>query len=1094
MERFFISIYDYFEKRKRHMWFVAVFSFLFFGFFASRIKFEQDITRILPHEKKLDKQQQVFEDSRFSEKLTICISQKDSTAVANPDELVTFADTFIAKVTADLTPYIKGIDGRPSDSSMMNMMGAIQGDLPVYLNVNDYKSVDSLFMNEKVQQQLSWDYNKLVSPEGVALKGVIQNDPAGMSWLGIKKLQRLQVDEQFELYDGYVMTRDHRHIMLFITPANPPNATGKNVPFLKGLDLLLDSLQKQYPRTDAFYFGATASYTGNAVQVITDTVLTLSITVVLLILFIVFYFRKKRAPVVIMVPVLFGGIFSLAIIYFIVGHISLVALGAASIVLGIAVNYSLHVYNHYRHLPDMRTVIKDLSGPMTIGSFTTIGGFLCLVLVPSPLLNDIGLFAAFSLIGATLCSLIFLPHWIEGSKKEVHAHEHAHVKLSWIDKIAEYKPETNKYMVGGVFALTIVFLFTSQNVTIETDMMRMNYMTPKLKESERKFNAINTFIASSVYLVAEGNNLEEALENNERIQATLQQLQQKGTIKKVSGIGDLLLSEKEQKVRIDKWNAYWTTEKKQQLLSSLQTAGATYHFKSTAFDDFKQLLDKKYTITPPQQLDVMQSGALNNYIIEKHGKVSVVTLLKVDPNQKSIVYKALDGQPGITVLDKQFAVSSLVSEINNEFNNIAWLTSILVFVALFLSYGRIELTLITFIPMLVSWVWILGLMGIFGIKFNIVNIILSTFIFGLGDDYSIFIMDGLLQRYKTGKEHLSSFKSSIFLSAITTILGLGILIFAKHPAMQSIALISIVGIFCVVITSQVMIPFMFNWLVTNRVKKGFAPWTLSSWAKSVFSLTYFGLGSFIMSAVGFVLIKLNPFNKKKGKYLFHKMMSKYTWSVLHIMGNVKKTYINPNNEDFSKPAVVISNHQSFLDILVSTSMHPKVILLTNQWVWKSPVFGAVVRLADYYPVADGVEGSVEVLREKVEQGYSIVVYPEGTRSPEAELKRFHKGAFYIAEQLGLDILPVVIHGTAYTMTKGDFLLKDGFITIKYLPRITAEDNKWGDVYTERKKASASISGKNMKCCGASVKTHVTSGNYFTIIICIRGRYWNGIYA
>ncbi len=447
----------------------------------------------------------------------------------------------------------------------------------------------------------------------------------------------------------------------------------------------------------------------------------------------------------------------------------------------------------------------------------------------------------------------------------------------------------------------------------------------------------------------------------------------------------------------------------------------------------------------------MQSGALNNYIIDKHGKVSVVTLLKVDPAQKDLVYKTLDGQPGVTVLDKQYATNSLVAEINNEFNNIAWMTSLLVFLALFLSYGRIELTLITFIPMLISWIWILGIMGIFGIKFNIVNIILSTFIFGLGDDYSIFIMDGLLQQYKTGKKHLSSFKSSIFLSAITTILGLGILIFAKHPSLQSIAFISIVGICCVVITSQVLIPFLFNWLITNRVKKGFAPWTLSSWAKSVFSLTYFALGSFIMSGVGFILIKLNLFNKQKGKYLYHSLLSKYTWSVLHIMGNVKKTYINPQNEDFSKPCVVVSNHQSFLDILVSTSMNPKVILLTNQWVWRSPIFGAVVRLADYYPVADGVEGSVDALREKVEQGYSIVVYPEGTRSPQAELKRFHKGAFYLAEKLGLDVLPVVIHGTAYTMTKGDFLLKDGVITVKYLPRIKADDCDWGGGYLERTK-------------------------------------------
>jgi uncharacterized protein len=169
------------------------------------------------------------------------------------------------------------------------------------------------------------------------------------------------------------------------------------------------------------------------------------------------------------------------------------------------------------------------------------------------------------------------------------------------------------------------------------------------------------------------------------------------------------------------------------------------------------------------------------------------------------------------------------------------------------------------------------------------------------------------------------------------------------------------------------------------------------------------------------------------------------------MANVKKTFINPLQEDFSKPAIIISNHQSVLDILMSIMLNPKIILLTNQWVWRSPVFGAVVRLADYYPVAEGVEDAADQLKKKVAQGYSIVIYPEGTRSVTGDIKRFHKGAFYIAEQLGLDILPIIIHGTADTLTKGDFLLKDGEITLRYLPRISPADTAWGTGNHERSK-------------------------------------------
>ncbi len=94
---------------------------------------------------------------------------------------------------------------------------------------------------------------------------------------------------------------------------------------------------------------------------------------------------------------------------------------------------------------------------------------------------------------------------------------------------------------------------------------------------------------------------------------------------------------------------------------------------------------------------------------------------------------------------------------------------------------------------------------------------------------------------------------------------------------------------------------------------------------------------------------------------------------------------------------------------------------------------------------------IAYLEEQVKAGYSIAVFPEGTRSPDEHIKRFHKGAFFIAEKLELDILPILIHGTGYTMSKSDFLLKDGYVTIKYLPRIKPGDLYFGVDYTEKAK-------------------------------------------
>ncbi|MRG46036.1 MMPL family transporter [Chitinophaga sp. SYP-B3965] len=1044
MGSFFISIYNFFNGRKWLLWLFTLCSFLISGLLASRIKLEEDITRILPQDKKIDQLQQFLLNAKFADKLVIMVSQKDTTLPGDPDSLVATAQAF----TNGLEPLrsdIKTIHAQTDDAMMMDFLHTVQDHLPVFLEEQDYKRIDSLIMPERLQQTMQSNYNTLISPAGLVFKQMIQADPVGISWLGVKKLERLQVDDQFELYEGYVMSKDHRNLILFITPAHPPNETGKNKVFLAGLDKLIDTVNSSH--TEISYFGATAVSVGNAEQLRQDTYFTQGITVILLIILIAFFFKKKRAPLLVMLPVVFGALFSVAMVYLLKGSISVIALGAGCVVLGIAVNYSLHVFNHYRHLPDIRLVIKDLAMPMTVGSFTTVGGFLCLQFVKSPMLQDVGFFAAFCLIGAALFSLIFLPHFIVlGKQTPTVAHN------NWIDKLSNYRPERNKYLVWGILGLTVIFFFTARNVTFESDMMRMNFMTERLQKSEAKLNKLYAYAAQSVYLVSEGKTLNEALTNRETTAPALQTLIDSGAVKKVLSPASLLFSQAEQAKRIARWEAYWTAEKQQQLFALLQKEGEQYKFKPAAFEPFKKLISNKYAIISPEQSELLQADLVSDFVTIKKNTASVISLLKVDPARKKEVYAALDGREHTVIFDKQYTANRLVEIIKEEFNTIAWMTSLLVFAALLLSYGRIELALITFIPMLISWVWILGIMGLFGIPFNIVNIILSTFIFGLGDDYSIFTMDGLQQEYKTGSKHLPSFKSSIIFSAITTILGLGVLIFAKHPSLRSIALIAVIGITCVVVTSQVLIPFLFNWLITNRVKKGQRPpWTMKSWSLSMFAFGYYATGALLLTGAGIILTRINPFNIEKGKKIYHKILSFFTWSLLHIMGNIRKRTVNEHGEDFKKPAVIISNHQSFLDILMSTSMHPNVILLTNEWVYNSPLFGYAVRMADYYPVAEGAEASIEKLRDRVNNGYSIVVYPEGTRSTDASIKRFHKGAFYLAQELNIDILPAVIHGTAYTMSKGDFLLKNGIITMKYLPRIKPDDKRWGDNYSTRTK-------------------------------------------
>lgn len=94
-------------------------------------------------------------------------------------------------------------------------------------------------------------------------------------------------------------------------------------------------------------------------------------------------------------------------------------------------------------------------------------------------------------------------------------------------------------------------------------------------------------------------------------------------------------------------------------------------------------------------------------------------------------------------------------------------------------------------------------------------------VFGVGDDFSIFLTQAMQKEHTTGKNELPTYRISIILAVFTTILSIGSLIFAKHPALHSLALVALIGMFSVIVITSTLYPFWFRFFITNRAKKGY---------------------------------------------------------------------------------------------------------------------------------------------------------------------------------------------------------------------------------------------------------------------------------
>jgi predicted RND superfamily exporter protein len=114
---------------------------------------------------------------------------------------------------------------------------------------------------------------------------------------------------------------------------------------------------------------------------------------------------------------------------------------------------------------------------------------------------------------------------------------------------------------------------------------------------------------------------------------------------------------------------------------------------------------------------------------------------------------------------------------------------------------------------------VLGMMALFDMKFNLINIIISTFIFGIGVDYSIFIMHGLIGvgagpvpvRHED-KRLIMAHKSAIFFSVVVLVVTVGSMLLAVHPAIRSVGFATIIGLLSAVILCYVLQPAVYRWI------------------------------------------------------------------------------------------------------------------------------------------------------------------------------------------------------------------------------------------------------------------------------------------
>ncbi len=831
MTRLCIYIYRFFQKHRPAFWISMVTLFLVFGYFSSQIHLEEDLNKLMPSSRNEDGSMKLaFANLRIKDKTFLLFEGKKGTST---ERIAEVCDAFVDSLMAldgqgdSASRAIGDVFYRLSDDLMPDGIDYLTEHLPSYIDTSLYAHIDTLLTPAHMARQMRQNKEDMEGEFGSAYPELIQSDPIGIRNVLAAQMKPLLAGGTggYKTIDGYFFVADSTVCVAFITPRFSAMNTGQGSVLFQHLNQLIEQFAVSHPDVHVSYHGTPASGFYNATQIKQDLVYTVGGSLLLVLIFLLLCFRRWNTLPLLLLPVAFGTLFGLTMMYFIKGQFSLIALGIGAIILGVALSYVLHILTHHRYVSDPEQMLRDQVRPVCLGCLTTIGSFTGLIFVNTALLQDFGLFATFAILGTTLFCILFLPQLLE--KREGESRSNKAFRL--IDRINAYPFHSKKPLLVTILLLTVVCIgaYVVKGTQFDANMHNLGYEEENTTYSENLLRQKTFTGDKEKYFAASGKTMEEAIAHFGVLEHKLDSLKRIGLVKSYTPTSQIFVPLQMQRQRIAAWKNYWTEARLQKVRALIAQTAPAVGLNPEGFEPFFELAREDYEPDALYQAGIVPEGYLSTLMEQSYNDeylcfTSVRCANDTVQSKTSDYYRICDAianVPHLMVLDTYYYTIDTLVGMNEDFNVLQWVSMIFVFVVLLVSFRcSITKTLLAFMPILLSWLIVLGAMALFDVRFNLINIIISTFIFGIGVDYSIFVMSGLTGG-EGGSKLLSYHKTAIFFSAVILIVTVASMLFARHPAIRSVGFATLVGLVSAVVLSYVVQPAVWYWMKGKKVKE-----------------------------------------------------------------------------------------------------------------------------------------------------------------------------------------------------------------------------------------------------------------------------------
>lgn len=748
------------------------------------VKVDEDIGSMIPEEpSRAARNFRLLQQSPLSNKLLVQVSAAEGVSTAS---LIQAVDRLARAMEPPL--FSRVLSGPPM-SGGEGLLPFLIDALPSLFTRQDRDRALEFLEPGRVRTGLEEILHDLGSPGGWAQRGLLRQDPLGFRILALEKLRRVSPIPGVRIVNGHFLSRDGRHALLMVeTPVPMTDAKGAKELIAGFRESAREALQ---PGVEAFLYGGHLYTAANAETVRKDLFLVLSVSSAALVLLFLVFVRSWNGLLILLVPAstFLAAAAGTALVY---TPVSAVTLGFGAVLLGISIDFGIHVYFALRRSTRKQAaaVTARIAVPILFGGLTTTAAFGVLLFSTVPGQRQLGVFCLFGMAAALVLSLVALPQGIRpsGDTAPVLPSPGTRQRPRWIVWVW-----IGALCLGGWQAARLEF---------EADLRKLNRAPGHVLEMEERLSRTWDGLLGRALLVAEAEDLEGAVRTNDRM---FSRVESELAGLRITSLAPLLPSLKSQEENRRRWRSFWSGSRVQTTREILLEAGRELGFSSNAFDPFFQWLAAKASPVRPEDLRRAGLGAiLDNFVLRSGEGVRVLSLVPDSPTLTSRLLELFSDLPGVHVVSPAAFGDMISRALGRDVLVFILGAGAAVLVLLGLLLQRLVLVGLCLVPVVTGLVAATGGMALLGIPVNAFNTVAAVLILGLGVDYGVFMV------MRMGREQDLGTERAVLVSGLTTLAGFGALALAGHPALHGIGVTVLLGIGAAVPAALLVIPALYR--------------------------------------------------------------------------------------------------------------------------------------------------------------------------------------------------------------------------------------------------------------------------------------------